>query len=36
MLQNVPWYDTLGLFRGRRTQVGNLSRLKLRQAWFTT
>ena len=33
---NVPRYDTLGLLRSRRTQVGDLSCLKLRQAWFAT
>ena len=31
-----PRYDALGLFRGRWTQVGDLSRLKLRQRWLAT
>ena len=34
--RNVPRYDALGLFCGRRAQVGDLSRLELRQRWLAT
>ena len=34
--RDVPRYDTLGLLCGRRAQVGDLSRLELRQRRLAT